>query len=94
MQKNAPDLVWGCLNDKFSRKIGGVVKVKSEKLNAVWVNLSLNCPVVYQVPYPYITSSKELFDYKRCVISTLVENNMTNKPMGLEITLKKCHSAK
>ena len=54
-------------------------------MNALWVNLSLKCLVIYQVPLPYITSSKDLFDYEGCVMSTLVENNMTNKPMGLNL---------
>ena len=34
---------------------------------------------------PYIISSKDLFDYEGCVMSTLMENNMTNKPMGLKL---------
>ena len=50
MHKNALDLVRGCLKGKFSRKIGGVVKAKSKKMNVVWVNLSLKYPIVYQVP--------------------------------------------
>ena len=54
-------------------------------MNAVWVNLSLKCPFIYQVPKSYITSSKGLFDSEGCVMSTLVENNMTNKPMGLKL---------
>ena len=54
-------------------------------MNAVWVNLSLKCPIIYQVPKPYITSSKDLFDSEGCVVSTLVENNITNKAMRLKL---------
>ena len=42
----------------------------------------------------YITNIKDLFVYEGCVMSTLVENNMTNKPIGLEFTLKECHPTK
>ena len=31
---------------------------------------------------------KDLFDYEGCVMPTLVENNMTNKPMRLKSLLK------
>ena len=64
------------------------------KVYAIWVKLSLKCPFIYLSTQPYITSSKDLFDYEGCVMSTLVENNMTNKLMGLEFTLKEYHSAK
>ena len=40
------------------------------------------------MPYPYITSSKDLFDYEGCVIHKLVENNMTNKLMGPKLLEK------
>ena len=49
---------------------------------ALWVNLSLKCPVIYSIPKPYITSLKDLFDPECGVLPTLVNNNMTNKPIG------------
>ena len=49
---------------------------------AFWVNLSLKCPINNPIPKPYITSLKDLFDLEGGVMPTLVENNMTNKPMG------------
>ena len=48
---------------------------------ALWVNFSLKFPVIYPIPKPYNTSLKDLFDLEGCVLPTLVENNMTNKPM-------------
>ena len=50
---------------------------------AVWVSLSLKRPIIYQIPKPYITSLEDLFDPESSDMPKLVENNMTNKPMGL-----------
>ena len=49
---------------------------------AVWVNLSLKCPIIYPMPKPYITSLEDLFDSEGGDVPKLVENNMTNKPKG------------
>ena len=49
---------------------------------AVGINLSLKCPIIYPNPKPYITSLEDLFDPIGSDVPKLVENNMTNKPMG------------
>ena len=43
---------------------------------------ALNVQLPTQIPKPYITSLKDLFDLEDGVKPTLVENNMANKPMG------------
>ena len=48
----------------------------------LWVNSIFKCPVTYPTPKPYITSLEDLLYPKGGVLPTLVENNMTNKPMG------------
>ena len=53
-----------------------------EIMYVVWVNLSLKCPIVYPLPKPHITSLEDLFDLEDGNVPKLVENNMTNKPMG------------
>ena len=37
------------------------------------------------LPKPHITSFKDLFDFEGCVMLTLVDENLTNKPMGPKI---------
>ena len=51
---------------------------------ALWVNLSFKCQINYPIPKLYITSLEDLLDPEGGVLPTLVKNNMTNKPMGLE----------
>ena len=46
------------------------------------MNLSLKYPFNYQMPKPYITSLKDLFDPEGGELPKLVESNMTNKLMG------------
>ena len=53
-----------------------------EKMYSVWVNLSFKCPIIDPIPKPYITSLEDLFDLEGSDVPKLVENNMTNKPMG------------
>ena len=55
---------------------------KIEKMYEVWVNLNLKCPIIYLKPKPYNTSLEYLFDPEGSDVPKLVENNMTNKPMG------------
>ena len=55
---------------------------KMMNMNAVWVNLSLKYPITYLMPKPYITSLEDLFDLEGGDVPKLVENNMTNKPIG------------
>ena len=54
---------------------------KMLKKYAVWVNLSLKCPIIYLMPKPYITSLEDLFDPEGGDVPKLVENNITDKPM-------------
>ena len=58
------------------------IEGKMLKMNAVWVNLILKCPIIYLMPKPYNTSLEDLFDPEGGDVPKLVENNMTNKPMG------------
>ena len=53
-----------------------------KRMYAVWVNLSLKCPIIYLMHKPYITSLEDIFDHEGGDVPKLVENNMTNKPMG------------
>ena len=77
MQNDAPNKVWGYLKVDFSR----TWRMRSRK-SKCWVNMSLKFPIIYPIPKPYITDLKDLFDLEGSVLPTLVEINITNKPMG------------
>ena len=46
------------------------------------VNMNLKCTVIYLSTLAINYKLKDLFDPEGCVMPTLVESNMTNKPMG------------
>ena len=50
-----------------------------------WVSSSLKIPIQLLLPKPHITSFKDLFDLEGYVMLTLVEDNLTNKPMRPKI---------
>ena len=50
-----------------------------------WVSSSLKIPIQLPLPKPHITSFKNLFDLDGCVMLTVVEDNLTNKPIGPQI---------
>ena len=62
-------------------KGGAVRRQNAKKMYAVWVNFNLKCLVIYPSTLAMHYKLKDLFDSKGCVMPTLVENNMTNKPM-------------
>ena len=49
---------------------------------------SLKILIQLTLPKPHITSFKDLLDLKGCVKLTLVEENLTNKPMGSKFISK------
>ena len=53
-----------------------------------WVSSSLKIPIQLPLPKPHITCFKDLFDLEGCVMLTLVEDNLTNKSMGLKTLLE------
>ena len=58
----------------------------AEKKECVsWVSSSLNIPIQLPLPKPHIASFKDLFDLEGRVMLTLVEDNLTNKPMRPKI---------
>ena len=61
------------------------MKLWVEKKECVyWVSSSLKIPIQPPLPKPHIISFKDLFDLEGCVMLTLVEDNLTNKPMDLK----------
>ena len=50
-----------------------------------WISSSLKIHMQLPLPKPHITSFKDLFDLKGYVMLTLVEDNLTNKPIGPKI---------
>ena len=59
--------------------------IGSKKKIVYWVSSSLKIPIQLPLSKPHITSFKDLFDLKGCAMLTLVEDNLTNKPMGPKI---------
>ena len=53
-----------------------------------WVNLSLNDLFNYPYLSHTLQTSKELFDLKSYVLPTLVESDMSNKPMEFHTLTK------
>ena len=59
-----------------------------KKERVYWVSSSLKTHIQLPLPKPHITSFKDLYDLEGCVMLTLVEDNLTNKPMGPKIILE------
>ena len=53
-----------------------------------WVSSRLKIPLQLTLPKPHITSLEDLLDLEGCVMLTLVEDNLTNKPMGSKFVSK------